>query len=243
MIKTVIDKLEDVTEALRGEYKQGADGKFYVELDKLPDNHPVLDGLLKAKKRVAAEKEEVAAQLAATKAALDKAKNDLHDRLKGKVEKSDLEALEESYKTKLADAEAKGKETETKLTASLRDVLVDSEARRLASKLAVDPDAADLLSESIQRRLTVEISTDGKAATRVLDATGKPSAASLEDFEKEIVATKKYSGLLLGSRASGSSASGSQGAGSAQSGKVDWLRGNPADLAKAAAKVNPLLGG
>jgi hypothetical protein len=244
MIKAVIDKLEDVAEAFRAEYTQGADGKFYVDLgDRLPDNHPAVGALVRAKQHEAEERARVAASLASTKAELEKAKNDLHDRLKGKVLQSDLEALEVSYKTKIADVEARGKEVETRLQTSLRGVLVESEAQRLASKLALDADAAELLAESIQRRLAVEIGNDGKAIARVLDSAGKPSAATIEDLEKEIIGTKKYAGLLLGSRASGSSAAGSKGGGSASPGKVDWLRGSPADLAAAAAKVNPLLGG
>lgn len=244
MIKTVIDKLDDVPEALRGEYKPGADGKFYADLDKLPDNHPVLAGLLRAKQHEAEEKAQLATVLAATKVEVDKLKGDLHARLTGKVTQGDREALEASYQGKIADAEKAGAAVADGLRASLRSVLVEKEAQRLAGKLAVDSDAAETLAELIQKRLTVEIGTDNRAATRVLDAAGKPSAATLDDYEKEIVATKRYAGLLLASKASGSSASGNEiGRGSASPGKIDWLRGNPAELAAAAAKANPILGG
>ena len=244
-MKTIVDKLEDVAEALRGEFKQGADGRFYAQLEGLEEGsgHPAIGELLRAKQREATAHTEAKAQLAAIKTELDKAKKDLHDRLKGKVDKSDLEALEASYRQQIVDAETAGKAAEARLTASLRDVLVDSAARKLAAKLAVDADAADLLAESIQRRLAVEITADGKAVTRVLDAEGKLSALSFDGLEKEIVGTKKYAGLLLGSKASGGGASSSSGASGASPGKIDWLRGKPEDLAKAAAKINPLLGG
>jgi len=245
MIKTMIEKLEEVPEVLRSEYKQGSDGKFYADLgDRLPDTHPVVGALVRAKQHEADEKQQVATLLAQTKAELEKAKNDLHDRLKGKVSQGDLEALEASYKTKITDAETAGKATADTLRSSLRDVLVNNVAMRIAGKLAVDSDAAELLAESIQKRLTVEYGSDGKAVTRVLDSAGKPSAATIEDLEKEIVGTKKYAGLLSASKASGGSASGVIiGASSASPGKVDWLRGNPADLAAAAVKANPILGG
>jgi hypothetical protein len=243
MIKTVIDKLEDVGEALRGEYKQGADGKYYAELDKLPDSHPVLAGALRAKEHEVQARKDAEAALAASKAEVDKIKNEMHERLRGNVKQSDLEALEASYKGKIADAERAGQAVAESLRTALRGALVTGVAQSLAHKLAVDADAAETLAELIQKRLTVEIDTAGAASTRVLDAAGKLSAATLEDFEKEVVGTKRYAGLLSAGKASGGSAPGTVGAGSATPGKIDWLRGNPAELAAAAAKVNPLLGG
>jgi len=243
MIKTMIEKLEDVAEGLRGEYKQGADGKFYAELDKLPDNHPVLAGLKQAKQHEVDEHAATAAKLAAAKADLEKARTDLHTHLSGKNTQADKEALEASWQQKLATLENAHKEALSARDNSLRGVLVDSEARRIAGKIALNPPSAELLAESIQRRLAVEITSEGKAVTRVLDGAGKPSAATLDDLEQEIVATPKYAGLLLGSLASGGSATQTQGAGSAAPGKVDWLRGNPAEVAAAAAKANPILGG
>jgi hypothetical protein len=244
MIKLVIDKLEEVAEAIRGEYKAGSDGKFYADVgDRIPDNHPAVGALVRAKQHVADERDTAIEAAKAAKAEVEKLKGDMHERLKGKVPQGDLEALEKSYQAKIADAEKAGGVVADGLRASLRSVLVEKEAQRIAGKIAVDSDAAETLSELIQKRLTVEIGTDNRASTRVLDSAGKPSAATLEDYEKEIVATKKYAGLLSASKASGGSAPGSTGAGSATPGKVDWLRGSPADLAAAAAKVNPTLGG
>jgi hypothetical protein len=243
MIKTVIDKLEDVAEGLRAEYKPGADGKFYAELDKLPDSHPVLAGLKQAKQHEVDEHAATKTKLTTLQSELEKARTDLHTHLQGKGSRSEVEALEASWQQKLTTEQTKHTEALALRDTSLRGVLVDSEARRIAAKIALNAPSGELLAESIQKRLTVEITTEGKAVTRVLDAAGKPSAASLDDLEKEIVATPKYAGLLLGSLASGGSAAPAQGAGSATPGKVDWLRGNPADVAAAAAKVNPLLGG
>jgi|PlaIllAssembly_1097288.scaffolds.fasta_scaffold07216_3 hypothetical protein len=243
MIKTVIDKLEDVVEVLRPEYKQGADGRYYAELDKLPDSHPVLTGLLTAKQHEVDAHAATTAKLNAAKADLEKTRAELQAHLKGKGTRSEIEALEASWQQKLSEEQVKHTEALALRDASLRGVLVDSESKRIAAKIALNVPSAELLAESIQRRLTVEIGTDGKAVTRVLDLAGKPSAATLDDLEKEIVATPKYAALLSGNRATGGSAPGSSGAGSALPGKIDWLRGNPAEIAAAAAKVNPLLGG
>jgi hypothetical protein len=208
MLKAVIDKLEDAAEAVRGEYKQGDGGKFYLDVTGFEEGtgHPAVGELVRAKKREADEATAQKATAAKFKIELDEAKEALHKRLQGKVDKSDLEALDKSYLQKLADADAAGKQREGSLSASLREVLVDREARAIATGIALDTNAADLLAESVQRRLTVEITTEGKAVTRVLGLDGKPSAASLEDLKKEIVATPKYHALLSGSKASGSGA-------------------------------------
>jgi hypothetical protein len=245
MLKAVIDKIEDVAEAFRGEYTAGEGGKFFLQLTGLEEGtgHPAVGELVRAKKREADAATARTAEAMQLKADLAKVKEDLHNRLKGKVDQSDLEALEKSYQQKLADAATETTTVRTSLGASLREVLVDREARALAVGIALDANAAELLAESIQRRLSVEITSEGKAVARVLGIDGKPSAASLDDLKKEIVATPKYHGLLLASKASGSGAASGGSASGASPGKVDWLRGKPSEIAEAAAKANPLLGG
>src|SRR5512138_702236 len=103
MIKTLIDKLEDVPEALRGEYKPGTDGKFYADLDKLPDNHPVLTGLLAAKQHEIDAHAATSAKLATAKTELEKSRSELQAHLRGKADRSEVEALEASWQKKLAD--------------------------------------------------------------------------------------------------------------------------------------------
>ncbi len=208
MLKAVIDKLEDADEADRKHYKPLDGGGFYADVDGLGEGtkHPSVGELVRAKRREADEATKQATAAAKFKAELNEAQEALHKRLQGKVDKSDHEALQASYEKKLADAAAESQTREGSLSASLREVLVDREARALATGIALDTNAADLLAESVQRRLTVEITTDGKAVTRVLGADGKPSAASLDDLKKEIVATPKYHALLSGSKASGSGA-------------------------------------
>jgi hypothetical protein len=244
-MKAIVDKIEDVAEAMRGEYEAGEGGKFYLKLDGLEvgSGHPAVGELVRAKKRVAEEHAAASEGVKTAKAEVERLKTELHERLKGKVPQGDLEALEKSYQAKIADAEKAGATLADGLRGSLRSVLVEKEAQRLATKLAVDADAAETLTELLQKRLAVEIGTDGRATTRVLDSAGKLSAATLDDYEKEILATKRYAGLLLASKASGGGASGSSGASGASPGKVDWLRGNPAELAAAAAKANPSIGG
>lgn len=244
MIKAVIDKIEDADEADRKHYKAGDGGKFYLDVTGLDEGtaHPAVGALVRAKKAASDESAARGAEAAKFKVEAEKAREDLHNRLKGKVEQSEYEALQKSYDQKLADATTNFTAQLTGRDSIIKDKFVVSEALSLATAIALNSDAAELLSESIQKRLTVEITTEGKAVTRVLGADGKPSAATIKDLKEEILATPKYAALLSGSKASGSGATpGAPGSGA--TGKVDWLRGSPAEVAAAAAKENPLIGG
>jgi hypothetical protein len=245
MLKAVVSKLEDVAEADRGHYKPLASGGFFAEIEGLEEGttHPAVGELVRAKKREADAATEYKTASAKLKTDLEQAREDLRKRLSGKVDKSDLEALEADYNKRLADLKADGEKQLGGRDSIIREKFVESEAVALAAGIALNPDAATLLAESIQRRLAVEITTEGKAVTRVLGPDGKPSAASLADLKTEILATPKYLPLLLASRASGSGASSGGSASGASPGKVDWLRGKPSDVAAAAAKANPVLGG
>lgn len=238
-MKAIVDKIEDVAEGLRGEYAAGEGGKFYLKLEGLEDGsgHPAVGELVRAKKREADTATAKAAEAAKYKTERDEAQEALHKRLQGKVDKTDHEALQASYEKKIKDGDDAWQAKLNGRDAIIREKFVENEARTLAASVALDTNAADLLAESVQRRLTVEITTEGKAVTRVLGPDGKPSAASLDDLKKEIVATPKYHTLLSGSKASGSGASGSQGAsGASNGGSVNWMSGSPTELAAAAAK-------
>jgi hypothetical protein len=86
-------------------------------------------------------------------------------------------------------------------------------AQSLASELAVSG-SAPLLLPHIARRLKVEI-VDGTPITRVLDASGKPSAASVDELKKEFIDNKAFAPVIVGSRASGGGAAGAGGGGGA----------------------------
>jgi hypothetical protein len=233
MLKAVVDKLEDVSEAVRGEYKQGDGGKFFLDISGLEEGtgHPAVGELVRAKKREADEAATHKTTAAKLKGELEQAQEAMRKRLMGKVDKSDLEALEVDYNKRLADLKAEGDQHAGALSASLREVLVDREANALAAGIALDANAASLLAESVQRRLTVEITTEGKAVTRVLGPDGKPSAATIDDLKKEIVATPKYHALLSGSRASGGGATpGGSGGGAPSGSKGNTATMSPTDL-------------
>jgi hypothetical protein len=61
--------------------------------------------------------------------------------------------------------------------------------------------------------------------TRILDREGKPSAFTIDDLKKEILANKEFSPILKASNATGGGASGARGSGGAgSSGKIDFSK-------------------
>lgn len=118
----------------------------------------------------------------------------------------DVEALEKSWKDKLAAEVSARDEKINKFQETFQNMTAGNQARSMASELAL-PGSADVLLPHIERRLKVEM-TDGDPIIRVLDQSGKPSAMSVEDLKKEIESNKAFAPLLVGSRASGAGGAG-----------------------------------
>lgn len=214
MLKNIIDKLEDVKEEFRSLYKEGADGKFYLQVD--GDDR---EALIKAKdneKKLAAQlRDELNKTKKDLKDLADKKTLDDDDRLK---KDGDIVALEASWKVKLDEAVA-AKQTEVDtLNASLKKNTVDAVALKMAVELSKSP---ELLVPFIEKRLAMEMS-EGKAITRVLDAEGKPSALSLEDLKKEISTDERFAAIVTGTQASGSGAKDADKGGSQTHKKLVW---------------------
>lgn len=121
----------------------------------------------------------------------------------------DVEALEASWKEKLASETASRDEKLSEYQKTIQKMTVGSAAQSMAGELAL-PGSADVLLPHIERRLQVEM-TDGGPLVRVLDKDGKPSASSIEDLRKEIESDAAFAPLLLGSKASGSGDVGKKG--------------------------------
>jgi hypothetical protein len=172
-----------------------ADGAEYaLQLESHPDDDP-------AELRRARDREKENARTEKERA----------DRLQGQVDSlvsdpnkaKDLTTLENSWKNKLTDKETAWNKEKDELTRKLNKALVEDKAMSIALKLTGgNEDNAVLLKPHLLSRLTVDTTGD-EAVTRVLDTAGKPSAATLEEFEKEIVANKTYSGIIVASKASG----------------------------------------
>lgn len=143
--------------------------------------------------RKAKEREEAAAQAAAEAAA----------------KTGDVEALNKSWETKLANREAEFAQALKARDSQLMDLTVGATAQRLASDLAV-PGSADVLLPHIKSRLRYE-----GGNTVVLDAEGKPSASTVDELANEIRNDSRFKPLIVASMADGGGASGSRGGGAA----------------------------
>lgn len=219
MLKLILDTLEGLDAALHAFYKKGDDGKFHLQVEGGEDT-----GALKRAKdheknlRVAAENKvaELTEQLATANAAVAtaEAERDAAKADKGK----DVQAIEASWQEKLTAAEAKGSEAVAALTNEVERLLVTNTAIAMANEISTVP---ELFVDVIAKRLKVEKGADGKYFTRVLDAAGAPSAATVDELRKELVANEKYAAIIVAGKGSGGGAGGSGSGGGAPEKK--WL--------------------
>ncbi len=208
MLKLLLDTAgyDALDAALQALYEKKEDGKFHLKVE--DDNKAEL---MRAKQHEKEKRQAAEAKLAE----IEKDKQDALD-AKTKAEadaakkKGDVEALEASWEAREKAAVAKEAARADKAEAALNRALKKNVAQAMASDISTAP---DLLADKIESRLSVEITTDGDAITRVLDATGKPSALTVADLQKEFVDNPSYAAIIKGSDASGGGAKGGQGQG------------------------------
>jgi hypothetical protein len=143
--------------------------------------------------------------------------------LKGAIPKGDVDRLEASYKKKHGETETQYKARVAALEAHITKSLVDNVADSLAKEVSIAP---KLLAPVIKARLKAE-ETNGEWVTKVVDADGKPSAFTLDDLKKEILANPEFKTILTGSKGSGGGANRNQGGGGASpdgDGKLDFSK-------------------
>lgn len=226
-LKYQVDSLEGLDDGIKALYTE-KDGKFVLGVEGIPQpQNDDLDGLkakvqelLNEKKTAQTKAQE--AEAARLKAAEDAAKAS-----------GDIAALEKSWGDKLT-----AKETELKAQLETRDkqiyqLTVGQTAQKLASELAVQG-SADLLLPHITNRLSVE-TVDGQPQIRVKDLQGNLSAATLDEFKKEIANNPAFKPVIAASNASGGGANGGQGGGATKTLKemsdaerIELHRTNPA---------------
>lgn len=199
------DSLEGLDEGLRGFYEEKG-GKYQLKVQGIPQGEDVsglkakLEELLGESKAAKAKARE--AEEAAKKAEEERARR-----------AGDVEALENSWREKLTKREQELLADRDSLASQIKELTVGRAATDLAAELAVQGSAKALLPH-LQARLSMDL-RDGKPTVVVLDANGKPSAATLEELKTEFVNDPAFAPLIVGSKASGSGASGAKPGGGA----------------------------
>lgn len=121
----------------------------------------------------------------------------------------DIATIEKSWQKKLDDQKADYDGKLSKRDAALKKSLIDDTAQKIASKISTAP---ALLLPHIKARLQADLDGDSPA-TKVLDATGVVSALTLDDLEKEFVANKDFSAIIIAGKGSGGGAKNDQNRG------------------------------
>lgn len=186
--KDAYDKLSD---DMKKEYRE-KDGDYVLDVSGIDDPAE----LRRARDR---EKEDAAAA--------KKEAKELRDRLEAiegddARKTGDIKKIEATWQGKLDAANQAAEATIGKLKKHIERVSKDGVADTIATKISKVP---SLIARVIKDRLTVDMDGD-EPKTIVLDAAGKPTAMTLVDLEKEIVANKEYADIIVASKASGGGA-------------------------------------
>jgi hypothetical protein len=171
---------EALNDVLKAEYKANGDN-FVLDTDDAQE-------LINARDLEKREKD-------AAKAKLKEVETELAELKKNG---GDFEAVENSYKQKVASLEAQIGQLNTTLTSERRDRYANAEAQKIAAKFTVP----SIMQELIAKRL--DIDPKNPSTVRVLDKDGKPSAMSIADLEKEFVDNPEYKAIVVASKATGS---------------------------------------
>lgn len=193
-LKITKEEFNALPDILKAEYEEKGNAYF----QKVPDQEDAILAIKQAKDNESAAHKE-------TKAALAKAAADLEELRTGQHRKNgDVEALDASWKAKFA-------ERETELlneTNTLKGAAIKAAKQSVLTGIAakhVKPEYHRMFMKDIDERFDVQLE-NGQAVVKVLSADGKPSALTMQDFEKEILANKEYAPIIIASRASGGSA-------------------------------------
>lgn len=225
-LKALLDNVDTLPEDVKKEYKKGDDGKFHLDVDGI-DDHPAVKGLKSAMVNAKAERGTAQTALATLQTELQGVRDQLDELHRGNVPKGDVKKLEESWQKKLTDRETELMGKITKLTGAVDKNVRQAEASRLAAEVFLNPTVG---LPHILGRLKVEEDGDN-FVVKILDAAGQPSAATMDDFKKELLQNKDLAPILRGTRASGGGAGGGGGGGAQGDKDLDKTTASPRQLA------------
>lgn len=186
MLKRKINKTdyESLHDELKKEYKAEGDS-FILDFDGDDTSE-----LVRAKDREKQLKKEALSKYEALKAEYEEFK------ASSSATNSDLKTLQKSWDEKLAkkDSEIAGYKN------TYANMVIENTASQLASEISTAP---KLLMPHIKSRFNVDFDESGSPVTTILDASGKPSALTLDELKTEIVANKDFSAIIVSNKSSG----------------------------------------
>lgn len=214
--KITKEEYEKLSDVLKGEYEEKS-GSFF---QKIPDDDEAIEALRIAKNNEKSEHNKTKQALTDLQSQLDEMKNE------GSRKRGDVEAIENSWKDKFTKRETELTEKINNLTSTVSKSMRDSITTQIAAKISVSP---ALMKKVLDERVSVEYS-EGIFLTRILDASGKPSALTIEDLEKETLANKDYAPIIIASKASGGAKNPANPAGSVEIPNKPYSRMTPSEL-------------
>ena len=155
-----------------------------------------MEELLGEKKTAKADADAAIAE--AVKAAEAKARKD-----------GDFEAMDKSWGEKYAKLEADNKTVNDTNAAAINKLTAGATVKDISAAMALKG-SEGIFEQIISNRVGVEM-RDGNAIVQILDKSGKPSAATIDDFKKELLADAALKPLLAGSQGSGGGAANQNG--------------------------------
>jgi len=181
--------------------KEGED--YLLDLEGMDD----VDELRRAKDREAENAKQLRKDI---KAAKDRVKELEDAAAEGDPAKAnDIKKLDAAHKAELKKIADESAEREAALATKLatkdaqtKASMINAAASALANKISTAP---AIFADTIAKRLSVDLEGDEPKLV-ILNKDGKPSAMTMEQLSKELVANKDYASIIVASKASGSGA-------------------------------------
>lgn len=199
MLQFKRENLDGLDESLHALYEQ-KDGAYFLKVDGVVPASD-LEGIKANRDALLAEKKEQ--QRLAQEAEAERLRIEREAQEEAARKNGDLEAIENSWREKLALRETELSERLKAVESKNYELTVGRKAQELAGKLA-KPNAQRLLAKEIKERLTL----DESGNVRVLDLQGKPTALTIDELESELRMNPEYSDIIVINNSSGGGATG-----------------------------------
>ncbi len=111
-----------------------------------------------------------------------------------------VQALEQSYKEKLAKKDAEHSAALQLMRTGIAKSMVDAAVSGLSGELFTSPKIG---APHVQSRFAVDFESPDGPTLRILDGAGRPSAMTLDDLKQEILTNQEFSPILKATSASG----------------------------------------